>query len=110
MKERFMNSYELSDDNAELVTINKETASFFEEVLSYEVSPKNAVNWITGDLFALLNKNDTNISESKVNPKHIAEIIQNIEDQKFLALLQKNFLRLYGVKEEKYKSSFRKKV
>ena len=80
MKERFMNSYDLSDDNAELVTINKETASFFEDVLSYEVSPKNVVNWITGDLFALLNKYDTNISESKVTPKHIAEIIQNIED------------------------------
>ena len=28
MKERFMNSYDLSDDNAELVTINKETAPF----------------------------------------------------------------------------------
>ena len=94
MKERFMNSYELSDDNAELVTINKETASFFEEVLSYEVSPKNAVNWITGDLFALLNKNDTNISESKVNPKHIAEIIKNIEDQKISGPSAKKLLEI----------------
>ena len=94
MKERFMNSYELSDDNAELVTINKETASFFEEVLSYGVSPKNAVNWITGDLFALLNKNDTNISESKVNPKHIAEIIQNIEDQKISGPSAKKLLEI----------------
>ena len=94
MKERFMNSYELSDDNAELVTVNKETASFFEEVLSYKVSPKNAVNWITGDLFALLNKNDTNISESKVNPKHIAEIIQNIEDQKISGPSAKKLLEI----------------
>jgi aspartyl-tRNA(Asn)/glutamyl-tRNA(Gln) amidotransferase subunit B len=81
MKERFIKSYALTDENAELVTINKETASFFEDVLSYEVAPKNAVNWITGDLFALLNKNETDISESKVSPKHIAEIIQNIENQ-----------------------------
>ena len=94
MKERFMNSYELSDENAELVTANKETASFFEEVLSYEVPPKNAVNWITGDLFALLNKNDTNISESKVNPKHIAEIIQNIEDQKISGPSAKKLLEI----------------
>ena len=94
MKERFMNSYELSDDNAELVTINKETASFFEEVLSYEVSAKNAVNWITGDLFALINKNDTNISESKVNPRHIAEIIQNIEDQKISGPSAKKLLEI----------------
>ena len=94
MKERFMNSYELSDDNAELVTVNKETASFFEEVLSYKVSPKNAVNWITGDLFALLNKNDTNISKSKVNPKHIAEIIQNIEDQKISGPSAKKLLEI----------------
>jgi aspartyl-tRNA(Asn)/glutamyl-tRNA(Gln) amidotransferase subunit B len=94
MKERFMNSYELSDGNAELVTINKETASFFEEVLSYKVSPKNTVNWITGDLFALLNKNDTNISESKVNPKHIAEIIQNIEDQKISGPSAKKLLEI----------------
>ena len=94
MKERFMNSYGLSDDNAELVTINKETASFFEEVLSYEVSAKNAVNWITGDLFALINKNDTNISESKVNPRHIAEIIQNIEDQKISGPSAKKLLEI----------------
>ena len=94
MKERFMNSYDLSDDNAELVTINKETASFFEDVLSYEVSPKNVVNWITGDLFALLNKYDTNISESKVTPKHIAEIIQNIEDQKISGPSAKKLLEM----------------
>ena len=97
MKERFMNSYGLSDDNAELVTINKETASFFEEVLSYGVSPKNAVNWITGDLFALLNKNDTNISESKVNPKHIAEIIQNIENQKISGPSAKKLLEIVWI-------------
>ena len=76
------------------MTINKETASFFEEVLSYKVSPKNTVYWITGDLFALLNKNDTNISESKVNPKHIAEIIQNIEDQKISGPSAKKLLEI----------------
>ncbi len=94
MKERFKKSYELSDENAELVTANKETASFFEDVLSYKVSPKNAVNWITGDLFALLNKDDTNILESKVSPKHIAEIIQNIEDQKISGPSAKKLLEM----------------
>ena len=62
--------------------------------MSYEVSPKNVVNWITGDLFALLNKYDTNISESKVTPKHIAEIIQNIEDQKISGPSAKKLLEM----------------
>ena len=94
MKARFIKSYGLSEENADLVAINKETAIFFEEVLTYKVDPKNAVNWIGGDFFALLNKNDVNIYESKVTPKHIADIIKNIEEQKISRPSAKKLLEI----------------
>ena len=94
MKARFIKSYGLSEENADLVAINKETAIFFEEVLTYKVDPKNAVNWIGGDFFALLNKNDVNIYESKVTPKHIADIIKNIEEQKISGPSAKKLLEI----------------
>ena len=94
LKKRFIDSYNLSDEDADLIIANKETASFFEGVLSHNVSAKSAVNWITGDLFALMNKNDLSILDSKITPEHIAEIIKNTDNQKISGPSAKKLLEL----------------
>lgn len=94
LKKRFIDSYNLSDEDADLIIANKETASFFEGVLSHKVSAKSAVNWITGDLFALMNKNDLSILDSKITPEHIAEIIKNTDNQKISGPSAKKLLEL----------------
>ena len=94
LKKRFIDSYNLSDEDADLIIANKETASFFEGVLSHNVSAKSAVNWITGDLFALMNKNDISILDSKITPEHIAEIIKNTDNQKISGPSAKKLLEL----------------
>ena len=94
LKKRFIDSYNLSDEDVDLIITNKETASFFEGVLSHNVSAKSAVNWITGDLFALMNKNDISILDSKITPEHIAEIIKNTDNQKISGPSAKKLLEL----------------
>ena len=94
LKKRFIDSYNLSDEDVDLIIANKETASFFEGVLSHNVSAKSAVNWITGDLFALMNKNDISILDSKITPEHIAEIIKNTDNQKISGPSAKKLLEL----------------
>jgi len=94
LKKRFIDSYNLSDEDVDLIIANKEAASFFEGVLSHNVSAKSAVNWITGDLFALMNKNDISILDSKITPEHIAEIIKNTDNQKISGPSAKKLLEL----------------
>jgi aspartyl-tRNA(Asn)/glutamyl-tRNA(Gln) amidotransferase subunit B len=40
------------------------------------VDPKQASNWISGDLRALLNETGTDISDSRVTPEHMTELIE----------------------------------
>jgi aspartyl-tRNA(Asn)/glutamyl-tRNA(Gln) amidotransferase subunit B len=40
------------------------------------VDPKQASNWISGDLRALLNETGTDISDSRVTPEHMKELIE----------------------------------
>jgi aspartyl-tRNA(Asn)/glutamyl-tRNA(Gln) amidotransferase subunit B len=40
------------------------------------VDPKQASNWISGDLRALLNETGTDISDTRVTPEHMKELIE----------------------------------
>ena len=41
---------------------------------------KLAVNWITGELFALLNENNLEISQSPISPENLSKLINLISD------------------------------
>jgi aspartyl-tRNA(Asn)/glutamyl-tRNA(Gln) amidotransferase subunit B len=58
-----------------VLTADRDLAVFFEAVAA-EVDPKQSANWISGDLRALLNETGTDISESKVTPEHMIELIE----------------------------------
>jgi len=72
---RFIEQYGLSEYDAGVLTADRDLASFYEAVAS-EVDPKQASNWISGDLRALLNESGTDISDSKVEPEHMKELIE----------------------------------
>jgi aspartyl-tRNA(Asn)/glutamyl-tRNA(Gln) amidotransferase subunit B len=50
-----------------------------EEVAS-EADPKQAANWTTGELRARLNEAGVHVSESKITPKHLVELIGLVEN------------------------------
>ncbi|MEE2688874.1 MAG: Asp-tRNA(Asn)/Glu-tRNA(Gln) amidotransferase subunit GatB [Pseudomonadota bacterium] len=65
-KQRLSDEYGLSAYDAGILVSEKETADFFETVASGR-DAKQAANWVTGDLFARLNKADLLIAESPVS-------------------------------------------
>jgi aspartyl-tRNA(Asn)/glutamyl-tRNA(Gln) amidotransferase subunit B len=75
MLARFIEQYGLSEYDAGVLTSDRELAMFYEAVAA-EVDPKQASNWISGDLRALLNETGTDISDSKVEPEHMKELIE----------------------------------
>ena len=58
MLARFVEEYGLSEYDAGVLTSDRDLASFYEAVAA-EVDPKQASNWISGDLRALLNETGT---------------------------------------------------
>ena len=76
---RFVEQYGLSEYDAGVLIADNELASFYEEVAA-EADPKQAANWTTGELQARLNEAGIDVSESKVTPGHLAELIGLVEN------------------------------
>ena len=74
MRARFVEQYGLSPYDAGVLAADRELAAFYEEVAS-EADPKQASNWISGDLRSLLNESGTDVSGSRVTPDHMKELI-----------------------------------
>ena len=89
--ERFVREYQLSPSDASVLTANRASADYFEEVLKAAVgTAKTVLNWIMGDLTAALNRENLDIEESKVAPSDLATLINRIEDGTLSSKLAKN--------------------
>jgi aspartyl-tRNA(Asn)/glutamyl-tRNA(Gln) amidotransferase subunit B len=81
-KQRFMQRYELSLYNASFLTSSRELADYFEETVKLSNSDaKLCTNWVIGDLSASLNKNNLDISKSKVTATQLAGMLSRISDK-----------------------------
>ncbi len=79
-RERFINDYELSEYDAGVLTSEREMADFFEAVAKQSGDAKLAANWVTGDLQALLNKNNLEIANSPIDAERLGTLIARIKD------------------------------
>jgi len=79
-KERFVGDHGLSELNAEVLVSDKALADFFEEALKAHLRPREISNWIVGDLLGYLNEEGIELGESKITPKHVARMVQLIEE------------------------------
>jgi aspartyl-tRNA(Asn)/glutamyl-tRNA(Gln) amidotransferase subunit B len=80
-KQRFMRQYELPLYDAALLTMDRDTANFFEEVVSQADAPaKLCANWVIGELGAALNRADLQIGQSKVSAQQLAQLIARVGD------------------------------
>ncbi|MDC3100074.1 Asp-tRNA(Asn)/Glu-tRNA(Gln) amidotransferase subunit GatB [Candidatus Pelagibacter sp.] len=78
-KKRFIEKFKLSPYEANILVSDIEISKFFEEV-SKNSDVKLATNWITGELFALLNEKNIEITESPISSKNLSKLINLIKD------------------------------
>jgi aspartyl-tRNA(Asn)/glutamyl-tRNA(Gln) amidotransferase subunit B len=78
-KARFIADYGLSPAEASVLVAEKASADYFEEVARGR-DAKLAANWVTGDLFAVLNKRGVAIDGSPVSAAALGELIALIGD------------------------------
>ncbi len=77
-RDRFVSSFQLSIQDAELLTAERATADYFEAATAAGKgqSPKAIANWITGELFRLLNDTGEALDAAAVRlrPEFIGEV------------------------------------
>lgn len=85
-RERFITELGLTEYDAGVLVADKAIADYFEAILSAAdaLDAKTVANWVTGDLFRLLNEDKIereDISETNITPENFAKMIALVEDK-----------------------------
>jgi aspartyl-tRNA(Asn)/glutamyl-tRNA(Gln) amidotransferase subunit B len=79
--ERFTSEYGLGTDDAAQLTATREVADYYEKVVAGSSgSPGVVANWVTGELFAGLNREDLDITDTPVDATQMATLVSRIHD------------------------------
>jgi len=76
--ERYIKEYQLPPYDAGVLTANRKTAEYFEEVISKGAPPKKASNWIMAEMMAITGERFCELSDL-FSPEYLAELINEIE-------------------------------
>ncbi len=83
-RDRFIEAYQLTLQDAELLTAERATADYFEAATQAArgATPKTVANWITGELFRLLNDTGETLDAAAVRlrPEFIGEVAGLVDD------------------------------
>lgn len=78
-KQKYIEQYQLSEYDCDVLLVSKLVSDFFEETLKYTSHAKALVNWMTSELFAYLNKHQLTLESVKLDPAQLAQLINEIE-------------------------------
>ena len=84
-KARFMDDLGLPEYNARLLTVNRETADYFEAALDSKSDNSPAFaravsNWIIGEMARLSNQTGIGMSDTRIKPDQVAALQQMVDD------------------------------
>ena len=93
---RFVSEYGLSAYAAAVLAGERSVADYYEEAVraSDETSPVKIANWLSGDLFGLLNESATEIDQSRVSPEALARLVALVESGAISAASAKTVLEV----------------
>ena len=78
-EERFINQYNITKEDAEVLVSSKKLSDFFEKTVKITNDPIMANNWIRVELLGSLNYDGKSIENTDITPKHIGELINLIK-------------------------------
>jgi aspartyl-tRNA(Asn)/glutamyl-tRNA(Gln) amidotransferase subunit B len=90
---KWIDKYDFKPDEATTLASTIHIASYFEEIIRYDVTPKNASKWITGELFRLFNEINIPFDKDRVLAKDLAKVISLSDSEKITANSAKEILR-----------------
>ncbi len=92
-RQRFVDDYQLSAYDAEILTSERGLSDYFEEAVAlYGKDPKTISNWMMNDLIRLMNDTGKTARELVLQPQALAEIVRLLDDGKINAATGKSLL------------------
>jgi len=79
-RHRFHTALGLSEYDADLLTVTRDLADYFEAVAGACGDAKLAANWINGELSAALNRAGLEIAASPLTPERLVGLLRRIQD------------------------------
>jgi aspartyl-tRNA(Asn)/glutamyl-tRNA(Gln) amidotransferase subunit B len=90
--ERYTAQYGINVKQATQLIDNLPLATYFDAVVGASGNAQQSVNFVLGDLSRLANENDVAVSESKVTPEHLAELIALVDAKTINSKIAKELL------------------
>jgi aspartyl-tRNA(Asn)/glutamyl-tRNA(Gln) amidotransferase subunit B len=91
-RDRFASEYGLREYDAQVLTLTRETADYFEAAVKVSGDGRATANWVTGDLMGLLRAAGKEIGASPVSPRHLGELVALIGKGELSGKLAKEIL------------------
>jgi aspartyl-tRNA(Asn)/glutamyl-tRNA(Gln) amidotransferase subunit B len=76
---RYHSEYNLSRNDASVLTDNSDLSEYFERVVSLSGNAKSSANWVMGPVKSVLNEQNIKIHEFPIVPEKLAEIIKWVD-------------------------------
>lgn len=92
-RERYIKELGLPEYDAMVLTLSKEMSDFFEATLEEKADPKQASNWLMGEVSAYLNSEQLELSQTKLTPSNLAGMINLIADGTISSKIAKKVFR-----------------
>lgn len=91
-KQKYIEEYGLSHYDATNLVKEKAISDYYEECLTYNVSPKSACNWLTSVILGYINKYALTVNAIFVTPKMLADLIHLVEEARISSKQAKEVL------------------
>jgi aspartyl-tRNA(Asn)/glutamyl-tRNA(Gln) amidotransferase subunit B len=78
-REKFIKEFKVTEYDAHVLTLDKDTADFFSTAASKAKNPKGVANVMMNQLNSLLSKSDQSLSETKLEPQHMIDMVNLAE-------------------------------
>ena len=84
-RQRFVEEFELPEQDADLLTEDRAVAEFFEQVVAEFRQPKVVANWVMRSLLEVLSETGESLAEMPLTPGHLARLLELVEGGKVTA-------------------------
>ena len=78
--QKYISEYQLPEYDAQVLTEEKETSDYFEQVVRHTKNYKAAANWMLGPVKNWLNENGKSISGFVLQPQQVASLVNCVDD------------------------------
>lgn len=82
----------LSDFDAQVITEQRDVALYFEDLLTHNIEPKIAANWILGPVKNYLNEQAIDINQITIKPNILASLINLVSEGKVSLTIAKEYI------------------